>query len=74
MTAAAIQPDTTWLRIPTTKSRRLIRSSPAGAGIKESVESGLPAYPDPNRDSFMIWNSRAVGPTSMCGTTTKPSI
>jgi hypothetical protein len=52
-TATAIQPDATWLRIPDYEIASL-NSKLTGRTqeLKSALESGLPAYPDPNRDSF----------------------
>jgi len=52
-TAAAIQPDTTWLRIPDYEIASFnTKLSGRAQELKSALKSGLPAYPDPNRDSF----------------------
>ena len=52
-TAAAIHPDTTWLRIPNYEIASLnTKLADREVELKRALESGLPAYPDPNRDSF----------------------
>jgi hypothetical protein len=53
MMAAALQSDTAWLRLVDYEVAALNeRVASRVPELKDALQSGLPAYPDTNRDSF----------------------
>ena len=53
MMATALQSDTTWLRIPNYAIAALnARLAGRVPELKQALASGIPAYPDTNRESF----------------------